>query len=280
VSRRISSIALLVPDYDQAIAWYTAAFGFALLEDTDLGWGKRRVRVGPAAADGTDLLLARATTDEQRAAIGRQAGGRVFLFLQTDDVWAELDRLRQHGVEPESPPRHEAYGTVAVVADPYGNCWDLISPPVAFDVVDPRSPAAEQVMRAYFTELDDRLGLGLDHEAELAAAVPDYCPPGGAFVLVRVGSGLVGCGAVRRLDERTAEVKRMWIDPGHRRRGLAQALIAHLVDLARATGAARLVLDTSADLPQAVGLYTGAGFVPVPAYNDNPHADRWFGMDL
>jgi GNAT superfamily N-acetyltransferase/uncharacterized glyoxalase superfamily protein PhnB len=284
VSRRISSIALVVPEYDEAAAWYAAALGFEVLEDTDLGAGKRWLRIGPAGAEGaaTDLLLARATTDEQRAVIGRQGGGRAFLFLRTDDFWGDLDRLRGLGATIELPVRQEPYGAVVVFADPYGNRWDLIGPPAVFEPVDPRTPAAQQVMRAYFTELDDRLGLGLDHEAELAAAVPDYCPPGGVFVLVRAGAQgtVTGCGAIRLLDPGTAEVKRMWIAPAERGRGLGKALLGQLAQLARGLGARRLVLDTSAELPQAVGLYTSAGFRPVPAYNANPHADRWFAREL
>lgn len=282
MSARISGLALLVPDYDEAVAWYTSALPLRVREDTDLGDGKRWVRIGPAdePAPGAELLLARASTDEQRAAIGRQGGGRVFLFLRTDDFWGDLDRLRTHGALVEGAPRQEEYGIVVVFADPYGNRWDLIGPPLAFAEVDPRTSAAREAMLAYFTELDDRLGLGLDHEAELASAVPDYCPPTGVFVLVQHRDEVIGCGAIRRIDPRTAEVKRMWIAPAHRRRGVGMALIRHLEVLARRTGAARLVLDTSAELPHAVGLYTAAGFARAEPYNDNPHADRWFGKDL
>jgi len=125
--RRIATIALVVADYDEAIAWYTQKLGFALLEDTDLGGGKRWVTIAPAAG-GTRLLLAEAANAEQRAAIGNQTGGRVFLFLETDDFSRDHTAMIARGVAFKEAPRHEAYGTVAVFADLYGNLWDLIEP--------------------------------------------------------------------------------------------------------------------------------------------------------
>jgi len=120
--------ALLVRDYDEAIAWFTSALGFALLEDTPLGGGKRFVRVGPPGSRGASLLLARAATPEQRAAVGKQAGGRVFLFLHTDDFARDHARLAAHGARFREAPRHETYGTVVVFEDLYGNAWDLVEP--------------------------------------------------------------------------------------------------------------------------------------------------------
>lgn len=117
-------MAVLVPDYDKAIGFFTAALGFDLLEDTDLGNGKRWVRVGPSGAQ-TAFLLARAV-DEQKAAIGRQGGGRVWLFLQSSDFQTDYTRMLSKGVHFEEPPRQEPYGTVAVFQDPWGNRWDLI----------------------------------------------------------------------------------------------------------------------------------------------------------
>jgi catechol 2,3-dioxygenase-like lactoylglutathione lyase family enzyme len=124
----LAHLALLVRDYDEAIAWYTAALGFALLEDTPLGGGKRWVRVGPPDGRGSALLLARAATPEQEAAVGRQAGGRVFLFLHTDDFARDQARLAAQGARFREAPRHEPWGTVAVFEDLYGNPWDLIEP--------------------------------------------------------------------------------------------------------------------------------------------------------
>lgn len=126
-ARRLATVALVVADYDEAIAWYTAKLGFRLLEDTDLGDGKRWVIVAPESA-GARLLLAQASDEAQRAAIGSQAGGRVFLFLETDDFARDHAAMLARGVAFKEEPRHEAYGTVAVFADLYGNLWDLLEP--------------------------------------------------------------------------------------------------------------------------------------------------------
>jgi catechol 2,3-dioxygenase-like lactoylglutathione lyase family enzyme len=123
----LALVALLVPDYDDAIAYMTGALGFTLVEDTPMGGDKRWVRVAPPGAQ-TQLLLARAVDDEQRAAIGRQGGGRVWLFLHTADFAAEHARLVAAGVRFIESPRHEPYGTVAVFEDRWGNRWDLVQP--------------------------------------------------------------------------------------------------------------------------------------------------------
>ena len=124
--RRIATITLIVPSYDEGIAFYVGALGFTLVEDTALGTGKRWVLVAPEA--GPRLLLAEPADDTQRAAIGRQAGGRVFLFLETDDFTRDHRRMLDAGVTFLEPPRREPYGTVAVFSDPFGNHWDLIEP--------------------------------------------------------------------------------------------------------------------------------------------------------
>ena len=124
----LAHLALLVRDYDEAIAWYTAALGFELLEDTPLGGGKRFVRIGPPDGRGAALLLARAATPEQEASVGKQAGGRVFLFLHTDDFARDHARLAAYRARFREAPRHEAYGTVLVFEDLYGNLWDLVEP--------------------------------------------------------------------------------------------------------------------------------------------------------
>jgi catechol 2,3-dioxygenase-like lactoylglutathione lyase family enzyme len=121
-------VALLVADYDEAAAWFRDKLGFALVEDVDLGDGKRWVVVAPAAGRGARLLLARADTPKQRRAIGNQAGGRVFLFLETDDFSRDHQAMLSAGVDFREAPRREAYGTVAVFLDLYGNAWDLIQP--------------------------------------------------------------------------------------------------------------------------------------------------------
>ena len=124
----IAMVAVLVRDYDEAIAWYRDAPGFALLEDTDRGGGKRWVRMAPSGNAAFSLLLARAASPAQQAAVGNQHGGRVGFFLHTDDFARDHARLSGAGAVFEETPRHEAYGTVAVFRDPHGNRWDLIQP--------------------------------------------------------------------------------------------------------------------------------------------------------
>ncbi len=123
----LSGVALLVPDYDEAIAYYCNTLGFDLIEDTQLAPEKRWVLVAPPGATETRILLAKADGPAQAAQIGNQAGGRVFLFLQTDDFFRDYERMRGAGVAFLEAPREEAYGTVAVFRDLYGNSWDLIS---------------------------------------------------------------------------------------------------------------------------------------------------------
>jgi catechol 2,3-dioxygenase-like lactoylglutathione lyase family enzyme len=127
-ARRISQVALLVKDYDEAIRFFTQALGFALLEDTALADGKRWVRVAPPGETGSALLLARAATPSQQVAVGNQSGGRVFMFLETDDFYRDYGHMKTHGVQFTEAPRNESYGTVAVFLDLYGNKWDLIGP--------------------------------------------------------------------------------------------------------------------------------------------------------
>lgn len=127
MNRTIASLALLVADYDEAIAFYVGKLGFSLFDDVSLGDGKRWVRVGPAEG-GTALLLAQADGPQQAAHIGDQTGGRVFLFLQTDDFARDHALFLSRGVRFLEEPRFEAYGTVAVFEDLYGNRWDLIEP--------------------------------------------------------------------------------------------------------------------------------------------------------
>jgi len=127
VKHSIAHVALVVRDYDEAIAFYTQKLGFTLVEDTyQPEQDKRWVVVAPAGSSGTTLLLARASTPEQAQFIGNQAGGRVFLFLSTDDFWRDYNRMTADGVRFVRPPNVAAYGTVAVFEDLYGNRWDLI----------------------------------------------------------------------------------------------------------------------------------------------------------
>jgi catechol 2,3-dioxygenase-like lactoylglutathione lyase family enzyme len=126
VTQRIGYVAVVVRDYDEAMAFYTQKLGFELVEDTPLEHEKRWVLVRPSGGNGTALLLARAVTPEQAAAVGSQTGGRVFLFLHTGDFWRDYQAFTARGVQFIRPPSVEAYGTVAVFVDLYGNQWDLL----------------------------------------------------------------------------------------------------------------------------------------------------------
>ncbi|MEQ1755019.1 MAG: VOC family protein [Micropepsaceae bacterium] len=122
----ISMIALVVRDYDEAIAWYTGVLGFALVEDRILSATKRWVVVSPPGTAGSRLLLAKAASPEQDMRVGNQTGGRVFLFLDTDDFARDYSNYVARGVKFLAPPRREDYGTVAVFEDLYGNKWDMV----------------------------------------------------------------------------------------------------------------------------------------------------------
>ncbi len=126
MKQTIAHIALVVADYDEAIKFYTEQLDFVLLEDTPQSETKRWVLVAPKNSDGCQLLLAKAVSDEQTSRIGNQTGGRVFLFLQTDDFWRDYENYRLKGVRFVREPKKEDYGTVAVFEDLYGNLWDLI----------------------------------------------------------------------------------------------------------------------------------------------------------
>ena len=124
---QILHVALVVRDYDEALAFYCGTLGFTLVEDSyQPEQDKRWVVVSPPGSTGTSLLLARASTPEQERFIGNQAGGRVFLFLQTDDFGRDYERMIAHGIRFVRDPKDESYGTVAVFEDLYGNRWDLI----------------------------------------------------------------------------------------------------------------------------------------------------------
>jgi catechol 2,3-dioxygenase-like lactoylglutathione lyase family enzyme len=126
----ISPVAFVVRDYEEAIEFFVGKLNFELVEDTSVE-ARRWVLVRPpGAASPTCLLLAKASTPAQRDAVGNQAGGRVFLFLNTDDFWRDYDAMTAKGIVFVRPPKREAYGTVAVFEDLYGNRWDLIQPSV------------------------------------------------------------------------------------------------------------------------------------------------------
>ena len=127
MNQAILHVALVVRDYDEAIAFFCEKLHFTLVEDTyQPEQDKRWVLVAPPGSSGTTLLLARASTPEQEDFVGRQTGGRVFLFLQTDDFWRDFNEMRASGINFVREPKEAPYGTVAVFEDLYGNLWDLI----------------------------------------------------------------------------------------------------------------------------------------------------------
>src|SRR3984957_16950437 len=126
MAQNIIQFAVTVRDYDEALAFYVDKLGFERLEDTDFGGGKRWVRVRPSGSTGAGILLARAVTEKQLASVGNQTGGRVFIFIETDDFWRDYNALVARGVAFVRPPSEESYGTVAVFEDLYGNLFDLV----------------------------------------------------------------------------------------------------------------------------------------------------------
>ncbi len=126
MKQSIAHIALVVNDYDEAIQFYTGKLNFTLIEDTPQSETKRWVLVAPPASDGCSLLLAKGVGDEQRSRIGNQTGGRVFLFLRTDDFWRDYENMKAKDITFVRQPKVEEYGTVAVFKDLYGNLWDLV----------------------------------------------------------------------------------------------------------------------------------------------------------
>lgn len=128
----IAHVTLIVRDYDEAISFFTGKLGFELVEDRPSkdrqGRDKRWVLIGPRGSPGTKILLARASNKEESVRIGNQTGGRVFLFLHTDDFWRDYNTMKERGVKFVREPKEEEYGTVAVFEDLYGNKWDLLQP--------------------------------------------------------------------------------------------------------------------------------------------------------
>lgn len=128
MSQRLAYIALLVKDYDEAIEFFTGKLHFRLLEDTPLSKEKRWVIISPPGSAECNILLARAVNEDQMSRVGNQTGGRVFLFLYTDDLQRDYQNLKEKGIKIVREPSTEIYGRVAVFSDLYGNLWDLIEP--------------------------------------------------------------------------------------------------------------------------------------------------------
>ena len=128
MKQSIAQFAIVVNDYDEAIEFYTKKLHFDLIEDTTLSDTKRWVVIRPAGSDGCCILLAKAANKEQKNCVGNQTGGRVFLFLHTDDFWRDYNAMTADGIRFVRPPVEESYGIVAVFEDLYGNLWDMIQP--------------------------------------------------------------------------------------------------------------------------------------------------------
>ena len=124
----IAQFALVVKDYDEAIDYYTKKLNFELIEDTKQSEEKRWVLVKPKGSSETAILLAKAVNEEQKSRVGNQTGGRVFLFLYTDNFWRDYNQMQEKGIKFIKEPKEESYGTVAVFEDLYGNLWDLLEP--------------------------------------------------------------------------------------------------------------------------------------------------------
>ena len=133
MKQNLGSIAIVVKDYDEAIKFYTEQLGFDLIEDTVLSETKRWVIVAPRGNGACSLLLAKAANEEQTTRIGNQTGGRVFLFLYTDDFWRDYNAMIKNDINFVRPPEEQPYGTVAVFEDLYGNLWDFIQPKTVND---------------------------------------------------------------------------------------------------------------------------------------------------
>ena len=130
MKQNLVHIALVVDDYDKAIAFYTQKLNFVLLEDTVLSDSKRWVLIAPPGSSGCNLLLAKAASEEQKSRVGNQTGGRVFLFMHTDNLTRDYTNMKAQGISFIREPATESWGTVAVFEDLYGNLWDLIEPKV------------------------------------------------------------------------------------------------------------------------------------------------------
>jgi catechol 2,3-dioxygenase-like lactoylglutathione lyase family enzyme len=128
VKQKIGYISLIVPNYEEARDYYTETLNFDLLEDTDMGDGKRWLLIAPKGSTGTAIVLAEAKTNKEKRIVGNQGAGRVWLFLHTDDFYRDYDKYRNGGVQFLEEPRTEPYGTVAVFIDTFGNKWDLLQP--------------------------------------------------------------------------------------------------------------------------------------------------------
>lgn len=203
----------------------------------------------------------------------------VRLTVRGGEEWSELearsDELAARIVEPLSDRQRSRLVEAIDVADRI-----LRVATVSFDVVDPRSDAALAALSAYFDELDDRFPTGFDPGDALTAGLGEFDAPQGAFLLARSDGAAAACGAIQRIDDETAEIKRMWVDPDWRGLGLGLRMLAALEARIGELGYGRVLLDTNATLTEAIRMYESAGYEATERYNDNPFAQRWFTKTL
>lgn len=223
------------------------------LEQEDL------VRVSPDPADG-----------RQRTVALSSAGRR---------EWKRLDRrsdqVARQLVKPLSARRRAELASALATAERL-----LRAATVDIDVVDPTSASAQSALDQYFGELDVRFSSGFDADAGGDDERGAMRSPAGAFLLVRSDDSIIGCGGAQRIDDRTAEIKRMWIHPDWRSLGLGVRLLDRLEAVARELEHVQVVLDTNETLTEAIAMYQRAGYHPIDRYNDNPYAHHWFAKDL
>ncbi len=193
--------------------------------------------------------------------------------------WQRLDRrsdeVARQLMEPLSARRRAELASALATAEHL-----LRAATVDIDVADPTSAAAQAALDRYFRELDVRFSSGFDADAGGDDERGAMRAPAGAFLLVRSDDATLGCGGLQRLDDRTAEIKRMWIHPDWRGLGLGGRLLARLEAAAQGLGRSRVVLDTNETLTEAITMYERAGYHPIDRYNDNPYAHHWFAKDL
>lgn len=245
--------------------------------------------------------LAPVTTLELRQRLGLDSGylSRLLRSLETDglvEMWLDPDDRRRRVVVLTAPGRR-AWQDLDRRSDELAT--DLLAPlsgrqrdelrrsldtarrllevaTVEFEVVDPASHEAIGAMTTYFDELDDRFPDGFDPGDTLTADAESMRPPAGAFVVARIDADVVACGGIVRIDDATAEIKRMWVDADRRGLGLGGRTLVELEARITAMGYGRVVLDTNAVLTDAIAMYERHGYAPTDRYNDNPYAQRWF----
>ncbi|MDJ0767192.1 MAG: bifunctional helix-turn-helix transcriptional regulator/GNAT family N-acetyltransferase [Ilumatobacter sp.] len=235
----------------------------------DSGYLSRLLR----GLEGEGLVAVERDADDGRQRIARLTGAGRRVWARLDD---RSDRKARRMIEPLSERQR------ADLADALARAERLLrAASVEFVVADPRGHDARRALASYFAELDARFDDGFDQGAGgTASDAAEMSPPNGAFVLAFEQGIAVGCGGLQRIDEHTAEIKRMWIDPAWRGLGLGPRLLERLEIEARVRGHRRTVLDTNEVLLEAVAMYERAGYHRIGRYNDNPYAHHWFTKDL